>query len=204
MTGHFALTSAVSVTAALIGVVLAAYGTARAARPQTPSQGFAWMALTGVAYVLLALGAAVTDPRGEGLQAAVLQGGAVLLAAALGGLSLGRPEREASGAGTPLAGVALFFAWLSLLGLPPTAGFHARILIYRSLLQAGWSGTLTIALALGVAGLIPAFSAASLGSPGSLRGGRAVLAVFLLIALLVVGIYPGFGLAAAGFLAGSR
>jgi NADH:ubiquinone oxidoreductase subunit 2 (subunit N) len=197
------LTSAIAIIAGLLGAAFAAYGTVRAARPQTAALGFAWMTLTGGSYALLALAAAVSAPQSDGLRAAALQGGAVLLAAALGGLSLGAGG-EAPGPGRPLARVALFVAWLSLLGLPPTAGFHARILVCRSLLQAGWSGTLVFALAVGAAGLVPAFSALSLGSPGSLRGGRAVLAVLLLAALLMVGVYPGLGLSVGDFVAGSH
>jgi NADH:ubiquinone oxidoreductase subunit 2 (subunit N) len=202
-----ALTSAVAILAALMGAALAVWGTARAARPQTPGQGLAWMALAGSGFVLLSLGAAVRAPSGDGLRAAALQGAAVLLAAALGALSLGKAQEgagagRASPAGKQLASVALFVAWLGLLGLPPAAGFHARILVCRSLLQAGWSGALAFALAVSAAGLIPAFSALSLGCPGSLRGGRAFLAVLLLIAILLVGVYPGFGLAAANLAAG--
>jgi NADH:ubiquinone oxidoreductase subunit 2 (subunit N) len=197
-------TSAIAVAAVVIGIGLALYGTLRATRPQTPARALAGIALAAGAYLLLAVGAAIQLPQGDGLRAAAFQGLTVLLAVALGALSLRRSGEGTSGSGRGLASVALFAAWLCLLGLPPTAGFHARLLVYRALLQAGWSGAFAIALAISVAGLIPAFSAIALGSPGGLRGGRAALAVALLAVLLLVGLYPGFGLTAADFLAGSR
>ncbi len=186
---------------ALAGVLLAAYSTWRAARRPTTSAGFGLMALAGSCVVLLPLGAAMAVPSGDGLRAAALQAIVVAVAALLGGLSL-RPDPSA-GPGRALAGVGLFLAWLALLGLPPTAGFHAHVLIYRSLLQAGWPGTLAIALAVSAAGLVPAFGALALGCSASLKGGRAFLAIMLMCTLLAGGIYPGFGLRVASFLAGS-
>jgi NADH:ubiquinone oxidoreductase subunit 2 (subunit N) len=157
--------------------------------------------MVAAAYVLFALGAALRAPDGTGLQAMAFQAGVVLLAAALGWLSL---KPGGAGPGKGLAAVALFIAWLSLLGLPPTAGFHARVLVYRSLLQAGWSGTLVFALAVGAAALVPAFGALALGCPGSVRGGRGFLVILLICALVASGLYPELGLSVASSLAGSR
>jgi NADH:ubiquinone oxidoreductase subunit 2 (subunit N) len=199
MSAPSALTSAVAVIAAILGVVLALYATIRAARPRAPGQGFGWMVIAGSGYVVLGLAAAIRAPQGDGLRAATIQAGAVLLAAALGGLSLGQSEEE-SQSGRQLARVALFGAWLALLGLPPVVGFHARVLVYRSLLQAGWTGAFALSLATSAAGIVPGFSALSLGCPGCLRGGRAVVAVLLLLALFVGGVYPGFAVSAADYL----
>lgn len=199
MSAPSALTSAVAMIASVLGAALALYATIRAARPQAPGQGFGWMVIAGSGYVLLALAAAVAAPQGDGLQAAAIQAGAVLLAAALGGLCLGQ-SKDGSSSGKALAAVVLFGAWLTLLGLPPMVGFHARVLVYRSLLQAGWHGTAAVALAVSAAGLVPAFSALSLGCPGALRGGRAAIAVILLLAALVGGMYPGFAVSTANYL----
>jgi len=195
------VTTAIATAAGLLGGVLAVYGIVRAARPRLPADGLAWMVLANGGYVLLGLAAAVRAPQGDGLRGAVFQGGVALLSAALGALSLSGARDVKPRSGRSLASVALFVAWLGLLGLPPTAGFHARVLVYRSLLQNGWHGSLIFALAISVAGLIPAFSALALGCPGSLRGGRAFLAILLLAALLVIGLYPGFGLALGDFVA---
>ncbi|MFB3881843.1 MAG: hypothetical protein ACE149_11300 [Armatimonadota bacterium] len=195
-------TSPVAVALALVGLGLAVYGVLRASRPRTSGSGLGFMALAAAGYLVVSLAAALQRPEGDGLRAAAFQGGTALLAWALGALSLGRPGDGSSGRW--LASVGLVGSWLCLLGLPPTAGFHARVLVYRALLQAGWQSAFGVAVALGVAGLVPAFSAIALGSPGRLRGGRGALAVLLLAALLLVGVYPGFGLSAADFLAGSR
>jgi NADH:ubiquinone oxidoreductase subunit 2 (subunit N) len=199
MSAPSSLTSAVAVIAAILGVALALYATIRAARPQAPGQGFGWMVIAGSGYVLLALAAAMRAPHGDGLRAAAIQAGAVLLAAALGGLCLGE-SKDGSDFSKRFAAAALAAAWLTLLGLPPMVGFHARVLVYRSLLQAGWHGTVALALAVSAAGLVPAFSALSLGCPGRLRGARGALALFLLLALLVGGIYPGFAVSTADYL----
>jgi NADH-quinone oxidoreductase subunit N len=190
------MTSSAAVMAAILGVALAVYGTICAARPKGPGQGFGWMVIAGSGYLLLALAAALAAPQGDGLRAAAVQACAVLLAAALGGLSFGQPK-DGSSRGKGLAAAALAGAWLTLLGLPPMVGFHARVLAYRSLLQGGWQGTVALALAISAAGLVPAFSALSLGCPGRLRGGRGVVAVLLLLALLVGGMYPGFAVSTA-------
>jgi NADH:ubiquinone oxidoreductase subunit 2 (subunit N) len=197
MSAPSALTSAVAVMAAILGLAVATYATSRAARPQEPGQGFGWMVIAGSGYLLLALAAAVAAPQGDGLEAAVVQAGTLVVAAALGALSFGQPSDGAS-SGRWLAAVALAAAWLTMLGLPPMVGFHARVLVYRSLLQAGWQGTVALALAISAAGLVPAFSALSLGCPGRLRGGRGAVAVLLLLALLAGGIYPGSAVSTAG------
>ncbi len=195
--------SPIGIVVALAGALLVAWCTWRAARSRQAAQEFRWMVLAGVGYVILASCAAASAPRSDGFRAAMLQGAVILLAAALGKLSLGQ-EDQTQGSGRGLASATLFIAWLALLGLPPTAGFHARVLVYRSLLQAGWTGILSLSLALTAVGLIPALNALALGSPGTLRGGRAVLAILLALALLVTGLYPAFGLSAVGFLSGTH
>ena len=198
MTTPSFLSSAVALVAALLGAALLVYSTIRAVRPAAAHQGFGWMVIAGSGYLVLALASAVRTPQGDGMRAAALQGVTIVLAAALGGLALGQ-RQEGPGSGRQLAAVALSVAWLSLLGLPPALGFHARVLVCRSLVQAGWHGAFALALAVGAAGLTPAFAALSLGCPGSLRGGRAVLAVLLLLVTIVLGLYPGFAMSGAGF-----
>ena len=195
------------------GAILLVAATAWAARPRgrsekaetTPgaaaARSFAWIVIAGIAYSLLALAAAVRAPETDGLRASILQLLAVLLAAALGGLGLSASHPE-KGGGSPLASAAVFAAWLSLVGLPPTVGFHGKILIYRALLAAGWEWLAVIAVAGTAAALIPAFWALSSYRSGPLRGLRAVLAVALLIAVVLLGLYPQVGLLAATPLAG--
>ncbi len=196
------------------GAILLVAATAWAARPRGRSgkaeeaapgaaaaRSFAWIVIAGIAYSLLALAAAVRAPETDGLRASILQLLAVLLAAGLGGLAMsGAPDEN--GGRSPLASAAVFAAWLSLVGLPPAVGFHGKILVYRALLAAGWEWLAVIAVAGSAAALIPAFWALTSHRSGPLRGLRAVLAVALLIAVVLLGLYPQVGLLAAAPLAG--
>ena len=196
------------------GAILLVAATAWAARPRRRSEkaeeaatgaaaarSFAWIVIAGIAYSLLALAAAVRAPETDGLRASILQLLAVLLAGGLGYVAMSGASDE-NGGRSPLASAAVFVAWLSLVGLPPAVGFHGKILVYRALLAAGWEWLAVIAVAGTAASLIPAFWALSSYRSGPLRGLRAVLAVALLIAVVLLGLYPQVGLLAAAPLAG--
>ncbi|MCJ7750146.1 MAG: hypothetical protein MUQ65_03480 [Armatimonadetes bacterium] len=196
------------------GAILLVAATAWAVRPRRRSEkaeeaapgaaaarSFAWIVIAGLAYSLLALAAAVRAPETDGLRASILQLLAVLLAGGLGYVAMSGASDE-NGGRSPLASAAVFAAWLSLVGLPPAVGFHGKVLVYRALLAAGWEWLAIIAVAGTAAALIPAFWALSSYRSGPLRGLRAVLAVALLIAVVLLGLYPQVGLLAAAPLAG--
>jgi NADH:ubiquinone oxidoreductase subunit 2 (subunit N) len=157
------------------------------------SRAFTWIVIAGLSYPLLGLAAAVRAPASAGLTAALLQLLSVLLAAALGAASLGAAaEHESPRRGLATAG--LLVAWLSLVGLPPALGFHAKILIYRSLLSAGWGWAAVAAMAGSFAALVPAFLTATLYRPPHPSGVRVLWIALLLAALLILGLYPQAGI----------
>ncbi len=160
------------------------------------STSFAWVVVAGLAYVFLGVAAAVREPRSAGLAAAFLQVFGVLLAAALGGLSLSGGHADESRP-SRLSCVGFFVAWLSLIGLPPAVGFHGKLLVYHALLTAGWEWAAAIAMAGSVAVLIPAFLAASHLRPSAASRARAFCLLVLLAAVILLGVYPQAGLAIA-------
>ncbi len=203
MSGGSTIEGAMAVALLLGGLFLLLGATAWAVRPRraggtgrgaeaaaAASSAFTWVVIAGFAYSLLGLAAAVREPGSAGLTAALLQLLAVLLAAALGAASLGAAGEE----DPPRARVAsagFLVAWLSLVGLPPAVGFHAKLLIYRALLSAGWGWAVVAAMAGSLAALVAAFFAASLYQPPALRS----LRVFWVVVGL--GIYPQAGIAVA-------
>jgi NADH:ubiquinone oxidoreductase subunit 2 (subunit N) len=160
------------------------------------------MVVAGFGYAVLALAAALRLGESDGLRASVVQLLGVTLAALLGGVgSSGREPDGSASLGTAARGLA----WLTLLGLPPTLGFHGKVMVYHSLLSAGWGGVTALAMAASGAGLLPALRAIR-GPRIALRGPRALLAVALMGAIILLGLYPRPGLALAGLverLAGS-
>ena len=172
--------------------------TALAALRRDPGSSFSWLFVAGISYSLLGLAAAAYSTESDGARAAVTQLLAVLLAAAIGVLC---PARGAGEAGRlealPVAAYAT--AWLTLVGIAPTIGFHGKILIYRSLLAAGWEGVAALAVAGSAAALLPALRALSSISVGPIRGLRAVLVAVLLAAIVALGLYPQAGLAIAAW-----
>lgn len=183
------------------GVLLLIIPTALALRPRRVAQAFAWIALAGASCPLLALAAALHVPATDGLRAAVMQLLAVLLAAALGAGFRARPHGNDTSSNSSLSAAARAVAWLTLVGLPPTAGFHGRILVYRALLAAGWEELAVLAMVGAAAALLPALWAMRSPSPPAMRGPRAAVAIALMVAILVLGLYPGAGLMVAGFVA---
>jgi NADH-quinone oxidoreductase subunit N len=182
---------------AISGAVLLVAGTALGVRARRSSRRFAWIAIATLAYPLLAGAAALHVPATDGVRAAALQLLATVLAAALG-LTVGaRPGEGESPPRSPLSAAGRALAWLTLVGLPPTIGFHGRILVYRALLGGGWEALTVLALAGGAAALFPALRAIRSPHPAAVGGLRAVLAVALMAGVLALGLYPGGGMALA-------
>ena len=186
--------SSIPTVLALGGTAFLIWATARALRPRSPGESFAWIVLAGIAYSVLGLAVAVRSPASDGLRASAVQLLAVLLAAVLGGLGSSREEAEGTGGG--LGRSAVILAWLSLIGLPPTVGFHSKVLIYRALLGAQWGWLAAVAMAASAVALAPAFLALSSYRPSRLRGLRALVVVVLLLVIVMLGLYPQGGLAA--------
>jgi len=183
------------------GALLLIIPTALALRPRRVAQAFAWITVASVSCPLLALAAAMHMPATDGLRAAVMQLLAVLLAAALGATFRVRPRGNSNSSQSPLSAAARAVAWLTLVGLPPTAGFHGRILVYRALLAAGWEKLAVLAMVGAAAALLPGLWAMRSPSPPAMRGPRAAVAIALMVAILVLGLYPGAGLMVAGLVA---
>ena len=181
--------SAAVIIALLLGGGLLVVATALALRPRSADSSFAWMVIAGCATAILSLAAALHLRESDGFRASVVQLCAVGLAAVLGALCLGRPQEGTPPAG--LLGVAgRGCAWLTLVGLAPTAGFSAKVMVYHALLGAGWGGVTALAMAAGAAGLAPALWAVRAPPPPALGGVRAALAVVLIGLLLALGLFP--------------
>jgi NADH:ubiquinone oxidoreductase subunit 2 (subunit N) len=161
-----------------------------ATRPAVGASRFGWAVVAGLAYPLLGLAAAIRSEESGGLRAAVLLLVTVVLAGLLGALCQGRTASR-------LGAVGRFAAWLSLIGSPPTVGFHAKLALYFALLHCGWDGITVLALAVSAVTLLPAlWELRAPASAGSLRGAAAVAVVALLALLILLGLHPYWGLAA--------
>jgi NADH-quinone oxidoreductase subunit N len=193
--------TALAPVVASLGAALLVVSLFHALRPRrSPSARFAWLSLTGGAYALLGLAAWLQAPGSDGLRAALLQLLATLLAAALGGLLFaGAGDSRAKQNGQ--APVAVAVACMSLVGLPPTAGFHGKILIYGCLLAAGWPWLTALAVAGGAVALMPALWV--LGDCRTRQvGWTSAIAIIVLVALtFLVGLYPQAGAAGVTWLA---
>jgi NADH:ubiquinone oxidoreductase subunit 2 (subunit N) len=175
----------------LLGALLLFAATYKAARASKGFDALSFMTLAGLGYVLLGLAAGIRAPESLGLRASMTQLVSVI-AAALLGLLCSQDGKEETGPGSrSLAAVGLFLCWFSLIGLPPTLGFHGKLLVYRSLLQAGWTGLFWLALLGTGAALLPGFQALTTARPRMLKRGQAALAIILITVLLGLGIYPG-------------
>jgi hypothetical protein len=158
-------------------------------KPRAAASSFAWMVIAGCSYPILALGAALHVRESGSLRAAAVQLCAVGLAAVLGGLCSTPPEGEGRPSGLlPVAGRGL--AWLALVGLAPTVGFPAKVMIYHALLAAGWGGAAVLAMAAGAAGLAPAIWSLRSPRPSALGGLRSALVVVLMGLIVALGLYP--------------
>jgi NADH-quinone oxidoreductase subunit N len=175
---------------AIGGAVVLVTATLLALRPRATAHSFAWIFVAGAAYSILALGAAWRGPGGDGLQAALVQLVSVLLAGALGAAVRSRSQDASDSPSSSLAVVGRALAWLTLVGLPPTVGFHGKILVYRALLAARWEELTVLAMAGSAIALLPALWAIRSPGPAVVRGPRALVTVALIVSILVLGLHP--------------
>ena len=188
--------SAPAIVAVIVGGVLLVVATVMALRPRAVDGGLGWMVIATSAYCILGLAAALRLPASDGLRAAAMQLLALALVVVLAvqyGPRKGSEEAPSQG----LASAARAVSWMTLLGLPPTVGFHAKVMLYRALLNAGWGGLAALAIAAAAVGILPALWALSSPPPLPLKGARAIIAVALIVAILVLGLYPQLALSLA-------
>lgn len=187
-------------------VVLAAILSLRprdaAASLESEQSSFGWTVIAGLATALLCLGVAVHGGPSDGLRSAVVQLLAVALAAALGYLCLAPGRSTQPARPNWWAGAGRGLAWLTLVGLPPTLGFPAKVMLYRALLSVGWGSMVLLAMAVSAAALIPALIALRSPAPAPPRGLRSTLILALAALVLLLGLYPQPMLDLAGMLTG--
>lgn len=193
MRDQMPITSAAVLAAVLFAGTLSIVSVVLAMRRRTPAYGFWWIAVAGLSYSVLAMAAALHLRTTEGMRAALMQLLSVTLAGALWALCSaadGTGERFPGG----LSAVGRILAWLTLIGLPPTVGFHSKLMIYRSLLTAGWPWVMALVMAGSAAALAPAMHGIQIVGAGGARRLRS-LGIALLIALVIfMGVYPASGL----------
>ncbi len=190
----------VASAAALVGALLVVLGTGLAVRRRSAAGSFAWAVIAAAACALLCLAAELRAPDSGGLRAAVFQLLTTLLAATLGGMAFaGAGEARAERSG--LAAAARGAAWLSLVGLPPTVGFHGRILIYRCLLAAGWPWLTVLAMAASAVAMLPALRGLGAGQTGRVRALPGFAMAVLVILTCLLGLWPQAGLAVSEWVA---
>jgi len=189
--------TAAAIAALLLGGAVTVSATVLALRGRAGIVNLWWLGLAGVGQAMLGLAAAAQDPAGDGGRAATLQLLSVALAVLLGAACSTESPGEADGKGS-LVFIGRAAAWFSLLGFPATVGFHSRVALLHSLLALDWTGFAILVMAGSAAAMWPALGALrSTPSSGGLRGWRRVAAITLLGAILLLGLYPGWGLQAA-------
>lgn len=191
--------------ALVLGSALLAVSTFLALRPTAKGSSFGWATVNGLACAILGLAAAIRFDGSGGFRAALVQLVTVALAVLLATLSLpARQPRPAVAEGVGAAGRGL--AWMALVGLPPTIGFHAKVILCRAILVAGWGWV--AALVLATSAILLTAGLREIRSPcaGTLHGPRAVSVMALIALTIVLGFYPYLWLfvnAITGNLAGS-
>jgi len=181
--------SAPVLVAVIVGGGLLVVATVLALRTRAAASNFGWMVIAAFSCCILGLATALQAGESDGLRASAVQLLAVVLAAAVGILLTPRHEGETAPSQL-LAPAARGIAWMALLGLPPTAGFLAKVMLYRSLLSVGWGSLTWLAMVATAIGVLPALWALSSPPPLPLKGPRAFLVFMLAAAILVLGCYP--------------
>jgi formate hydrogenlyase subunit 3/multisubunit Na+/H+ antiporter MnhD subunit len=189
-----------AVVALVLGGAVVVVCTSLALRRKTAANALAWLSMAGLGQVVLALGAALALPGGDGARAAALQFLVIGMAAALAALC-GSDKAEGEDVRPRLPGAAVVTALLLLLGLPPAAGFHAKVALWHSLLQPGWIGMAALVLAASAASVLPALWALDALPRARLGLVRSILVVALMAAAVAIGLYPQLGLDAAAWVA---
>jgi NADH:ubiquinone oxidoreductase subunit 2 (subunit N) len=188
-----------ALTLAILGGGIVVLATALAMRPRRIAQALTWVAIAGLAHVVLGLAVAVQGAGGEGLVAAVLQFVSVIAAVVLVGLA-GSPSEASPPRPGMLSAAGRGLAWLTLVGLPPSFGFHGKLLIYRALMRVGWDGLALLAMASSAVSLIAALWAIRGTRPAPVRGPRAVALAAAIACVVALGVYPEAALAPARLL----
>ncbi len=181
---------------ALAGAALLVVATVLAVRAPATAQSFGWIVVAGVAYAVLGMAAALHVRESDGVRASVLQLLTVVLASTVAVLCSNTSQGEKV-VGGRLARAGRVVAWLTLVGLPPTVGFHSKVMVYRALLMVGWGWVAVVAMVASAAALLPAVR--GIGSPegAEMRGLRAAGALAGIAAIVLLGVYPQLGFAIA-------
>ena len=193
--------SIAALTLAILGGGLVAAATALAVRPGRIAHGFAWIAIAGLGHVILGLAVAVHSAGGGGLTAAMLQFLSVIAAVVLSVLA-GPPSEESPPRPGLLSAAGSGLAWLTLVGLPPSLGFHGKLLVYRALMRVGWDGLALLAMTSSAVALIAALWAIRSARPAPVRGLRAVVLAGAIACVIALGLYPEAALPLARLLSG--
>ncbi len=196
-----ALTSPIPIAsrlALLLGVVLLALATYRAVRGrEEEGGGFGWAVVGGLAYSLLGMAAALRISNSLGLAAALAQLLSVALAVGLG-VACAPAHADSESGGSKLVPAGRMVAWLTLIGLPPTLGFHAKLLLYRALAMADFPWAVALALGASWVLLLPALRELRSGGAASPPRARVALIVALIALIVLLGLAPYLWLWAGG------
>ncbi len=200
------------VVAALSMVV----GTVLALAQTNVKRMLAYSGIAHAGYILIAYVAAGPGALGAVLSYimvyALMTFGAFTVLAVVESAGVPPDVKGLTGLGRRAPGLALALAvfMVSLTGLPPTAGFIAKFVVFQEVLQAGHLWLVLIAVAMSVVSvgfylrlLVPVFMSGSEGELERLRPAPegAMVAIFLAVALLVIGILPQTLLAFGSLLA---
>ena len=170
---------------------------------------FSSVSQVGFIVLPLAVGAAVPSLRAFGVAAALVYSlhhalGKSLLFLVVGVVSDATGTDSLGDLGglaarTPVVAGAFFVGSLSMVGIPPLAGFFGKLLVFDAAARAGDAAVLALALLgalLTVAYLSRAWNRAFWGSPTPLADAaapdRALVAVVVVLALAVVAVGVGF------------
>ena len=119
----------------------------------------AYSSIAQAGYILIALPAltqdAVSGAIAHTMVHAFMKGGAFIVVAGVGAAGLGYKISSFKGLAkrSPLLALSMTICLLSLVGLPPLAGFISKFLLFYGVLQAGVGGETWI-IALVVAGVL--------------------------------------------------
>jgi NADH-quinone oxidoreductase subunit N len=136
----------------LMALVTMTYGNVTAILQTRTKRMLAYSAIAQAGYVLVGL--AVASPSGVSavlyyvLVYALMTVGAFTVVLLLAGESLGEEIADFNGLSrrSPLVALMVTILMLSLIGIPPTAGFFGKLLLYRAAVDSGmvWLGLATV------------------------------------------------------------
>jgi hypothetical protein len=189
------LTTLATILALLLGGLLLVAALALALHPGARASRFGWAVVAGLALSVLGMAAALR-PGGAAFPAALMQLAAIVLACALGAASGATPG--APGSSSALGRWGRGMAWLTLIGLPPTYGFHARVALLSAYLGTGWGWLLALGLVATGLLIVAAVREARAPLAGSPRGARALAVVVLIVLIAFLGLYPYLATAGPG------